>query len=153
MRRTPVLAGVLLLCGCSTVRGWVGMAPDDEPPPPPMKARAPVAEVVPVEPLDVRPDATPETPSPAPAATKPRTRRSSDDLRKEIKSIESDARSGAIGVKETRKRLSALRDDLEAALRDEARGGGVRADLESKLDEILRRLDEIEARLEGLEKR
>lgn len=149
------------------------MAPADPAPPPPMKARGdvagvraatgpadgrssasepPASESIPGEAAAADPAAT-ESEPPDVASAQGRALRPSAELRREIKAIEADARSGKIGVKETRKRLSALKDDLEAALRDEARGGAGRAETDAKLDEILRRLDAIEARLDRLERR
>ncbi|MCE9637549.1 MAG: hypothetical protein K8T90_17755 [Planctomycetes bacterium] len=151
MRIRPVarfvpFAALTLLGGCSTVRGWRHLAPDEEP------AAATVVSKE-VAPKDV--------------AAQPAPRRDvralpSEAIRLEIRAVEKDTVDGKVSLKDSRKRLAKLRDDLDVALRAEAKAGpagrpAVGAGLErdealgARLDAVLSRLEAIERRLDAIE--
>lgn len=128
-------AALALLGGCSTVRGWLHLAPDEEP-----------AAATPAASKDVA----------APPAPRRDVRAlPSEAIRLEIRAVEKDTVDGKVSLKDSRKRLAKLHEDLDAALRAEAKAGpagrpaagaGLERDeaLAARIDAVISRLDAIE---------
>lgn len=129
--RVAVLLALVLLPGCSTVRGWFGIDGDG----------------------DDAPDAVVSSASPDArrAQDAEAARRAQEEpIRQEIRRLEADAKSGKVPIRDARKRI----DDLRAQLEEIARAPvAPRTGRSREPAAVAQRVSEIEARLARIEEK
>lgn len=144
----------LLLAGCGTVRGWLGLGGDEagktaEPvpaPPAPLAGKSSVAEPK-TKTSGRAAAAAPDVPADA-----ARREAQTADLKREVKQVEKDLRDGRIGTGEAKRRIKALEDRISAAVAEETKGPrGERIDaLRDRVQELVRENAELRALVEKL---
>jgi chromosome segregation ATPase len=152
--RVATLLLALTLPACSTVQGWLGLDGTADAPAatakPAVAAKNGAAERRAAEAAAAEADA---------AARKARE----DAIRQEIRQLEADAKSGKVSLKDARRRIDALKAELEDVVRPAAAAGAKAkarettrepgalaqrvSDLESRLAKIEEQLARIEERL------